>query len=137
MKYRLLAFTCSVFFAAIALASTECEYLWPEGRMPNAQPHQVGATTAETGMTGFKADDFRRPYLDWFDPPAAAGKTDICMILISGGGYYSCCDVSLVERWRKKLTAMGVTCVSLTYRTPRPKGLPIHQSACSPWVQSP
>ena len=124
-----------VVCAAVALtiaasyAATEREYIWPEGKMPNAQPHQVGATTAEQKAPGYNADNYRRPYLDWFDQPSAENKTDICMILISGGGYNSCCDVGLVERWRKKLTAIGVNCVSLTYRTPRPKGIAIHQTA--------
>ena len=113
----------------VSHAAVEREYVWPEGKMPNAQPHQVGATTAEQKAPGYKADDYRRPYLDWFDPPAADKRTDVCMILISGGGYKCCCDVGLVERWRKKLTAIGVNCVSLTYRTPRPKGLAIHQTA--------
>ena len=126
-RFRFLV--AAVFAATAALAATEREYLWPDGKMPDAQPHQIGATTAEVKAPGYKADDFRRPYLDWFDPPAADAKTDVCMILISGGGYNNCCDVGLVERWRKKLTAFGVTCVSLTYRTPRPKGLPIHQTA--------
>ncbi len=112
-----------------AFAATEREYIWPDGKMPDAQPHQIGATTDETKQPGYKADDYRRPYLDWFEPPAAGVKSDICMILISGGGYFNCCDVGLVEQWRRKLTEIGVTCVSLTYRTPRPKGLPIYQSA--------
>ena len=115
--------------ALTAFAATEREYIWPKGLMPDAQPHQVGATTAETKAPGFKADDFRQPYLDWFDPPAADVRTDVCMILISGGGYKCCCDVKLVEQWRRKLTEIGVNCVSLTYRTPRPEGLPIWQSA--------
>jgi acetyl esterase/lipase len=129
MKLSSVVFSCSIIVSAMSFAATEREYIWPDGRMPDAQSHQIGATTAETKMPGFKADDFRRPYLDWFDPPSGENKTDICMILISGGGYFSCCDVTLVERWRKKLTALGISCVSLTYRTPRPKGLPIHQSA--------
>lgn len=112
-----------------AFAATEREYIWPDGKMPDAQPHQIAATTAETKLPDYKADDYRRPYLDWFEPPAADVKSDICMILISGGGYFNCCDVGLVEQWRRKLTEIGVTCVSLTYRTPRPNGLPIHQSA--------
>lgn len=119
----------AVFSVSAAFATTEREYIWPDDKMPDAQPHQIAATTAEVKKPGFKADDFRRPYLDWFDPPTESNKTDMCMILISGGGYKSCCDVSLVERWRKKLTALGVTCVSLTYRTPRPKGMPIYKSA--------
>ena len=124
-----------VVCAAVALtiaasyAAVEREYIWPEGKMPDAQPHQVGATTAEQKAPGYKADDYRRPYLDWFDQPSAENKTDICMILISGGSYKSCCDVGLIERWRKKLTAIGINCVSLTYRTPRPEGIAIHQTA--------
>ena len=51
------------------------------------------------------------------------------MILISGGSYTSWCDVSLVENWAKKFTELGFQCVSLIYRTPRPTGLPIYQSA--------
>ena len=122
---------CAVMALSITVsfAATEREYIWPDGKMPNAQPHQVGATTAEQKAPGYNADNYRRPYLDWFDQPSAENKTDICMILISGGGYNSCCDVGLVERWRKKLTAIGVNCVSLTYRTPRPKGIAIHQTA--------
>ena len=105
------------------------EYIWPENAMPDAQAHQVGATTAEQKAPGYNAEGFRRPYLDWFDPPPAGVKTDACMILISGGGYKCCCDMGLVEQWRRKLTEIGVSCVSLTYRTPRPEGLPIHQTA--------
>ena len=111
------------------MEAAQREYLWPDGKMPDAQPHQVGATTAEQRQPGYRADNYRRPYLDWFEPPAADGKTDVCMILISGGGYNCCCDVKLVERWRRKFTKMGVSCVSLTYRTPRPKGMAIHQTA--------
>ena len=126
---RWIAGVAAALSVTVAFAATEREYIWPEGRMPNAQPHQIGATTAEVGSKGFKAEDYRRPYLDWFEMPAGGRKSDICMILISGGGYNSCCDVRLVERWRRKFTAMGVRCVSLTYRTPRPKGLAIHQTA--------
>ena len=134
MKNRNSAAATFVFAVAalavtVSFAATEREYIWPDGKMPDAQSHQVGATTAEQRSPGYNADNYRRPYLDWFDPPAADKRTDICMILISGGGYKCCCDVGLVERWRKKLTAIGVNCVSLTYRTPRPKGIPIHQTA--------
>ena len=131
MKMGWMRLCCMLLALAgwTAFAATEREYIWPEGKMPDAQPHQIGATTVEVKAPGYKADDFRRPYLDWFDPPAADVKTDVCMILISGGSYNNCCDVSLVENWRQKLTALGVSCVSLTYRTPRPKDLPIYQTA--------
>ncbi|MDD4172958.1 MAG: alpha/beta hydrolase [Kiritimatiellae bacterium] len=34
-----------------------------------------------------------------------------------------------IDRAAKKFTELGFVCVSLTYRTPRPQGLPIYQSA--------
>ncbi|MCQ2164876.1 MAG: alpha/beta hydrolase, partial [Bacteroidales bacterium] len=61
--------------------------------------------------------------------PAPEVRTDICMILISGGGYNNCCDVGLVEKWHQEFTKMGIQCVNFVYRTPRPEGLPIYQTA--------
>ena len=133
---RMLAAIASALLGSAAFGAPasyakpiEREYIWPDGKMPDAQPQQVAATVAEAESEGFKADDFRRPYLDWFELPPADVRTDVCMILISGGGYIHCCDMHIVEDWRRKLTDIGVICVSLTYRTPRPKGLPIYQSA--------
>ncbi len=117
------------FAAGLASFGGEKVYLWPEGRMPDAQPHQIAAMTDESKAEGFNPDEWRRPYIEWYDAPAAEGKTDACMILISGGGYYNCCDGKLVEEWHKKLSALGVTCVKLVYRTPRPNGIAIWQSA--------
>ena len=112
-----------------AFAATEREYIWPDGKMPDAQPHQIAAMTDVSRAQGFTADEWRKPYLEWCDAPAAEGKTDVCMILISGGSYNNCCDVGLVKDWQRKLTALGVTCVNFVYRTPRPNGLPIYQTA--------
>jgi dienelactone hydrolase len=53
------------------------------------------------------------------------------MLLISGGGYHNCCDGAWIDQVAEKFTDLGFVCVNLTYRTPRPKGLPIYQSA---WV---
>ena len=88
--------------------------------MPDAQDHQIAAMTNEKEKGKF-------PYLDWREAPSK--PNGCCMILISGGGYNCCCDVGLVETWAKKFTAAGFQCVNFVYRTPRPKGLPIHQSA--------
>ena len=122
---------CMVFAYAVwtTFAATEREYIWPDGKMPDAQPHQIAAMTDVSRAPGFAADEWRRPYVEWYDAPAAEGKTDVCMILISGGSYNNCCDVGLVKDWQKKLTALGVTCVNFVYRTPRPNGLPIYQTA--------
>ena len=115
-KTMLLGAFCAVAFAAFA----EREYIWPDGKMPDAQDHQIGAMTNEKEKGKF-------PYLDWC--PVPEKPNGCCMILISGGGYESCCDVGLVKEWEKKFTAAGFQCVNFVYRTPRPKNLPIYQSA--------
>ena len=115
-KTMLLGAFCAVAFAAFA----EREFIWPEGKMPDAQGHQIGAMTNEKEKGKF-------PYLDWC--PVPEKPNGCCMILISGGGYESCCDVGLVKEWEKKFTAAGFQCVNFVYRTPRPKNLPIYQSA--------
>ena len=107
----------------------EQEALWPKKKMPHAQDTQIAAMRDETRAPGFKPEKHRMPYLEWFDAPAPAVDKDVCMILISGGGYSSTCDSKLITLWRDTFTAMGVQCVSLVYRTPRPEGLPIYQTA--------
>ena len=115
-KTMLLGAFCAVAFAAFA----EREFIWPDGKMPDAQDHQIGAMTNEKEKGKF-------PYLDW--GPVPEKPNGCCMILISGGGYESCCDVGLVKEWEKKFTAAGFQCVNFVYRTPRPRNLPIYQSA--------
>ena len=118
----------SVFITLSAFAA-EREYIWPKGKMPDLQEHQIAAMTDVSRVDGFKPDKYRKPYLDWCEAPAADVDNHCCMILISGGGYYSCCDVEKVETWRQRLTELGFHCVNFVYRTPRPEGLPIYQSA--------
>jgi len=101
-------------------AAAEREFIWPEGKMPDAQPHQVAAMTDEK-------EKGAAPYLDWC--PAPEKPNGCCMILISGGGYTSCCSVGLVKMWERKFTDIGFQCVNFVYRTPRPKGLAFYQSA--------
>ena len=118
----------STSFAAAEWRHGERQAIWPEGKMPDFQEHQIGAMTDESRAPGFLADDHRMPYIQWCPPPAS-NRTDLCVILISGGGYWSCCDVGYVKHWCEKFTSIGVQCVNLVYRTPRPKGLKIHRSA--------
>ena len=125
MKIRIIAALLAA--AAFAAGAGEHIYLWPDGKMPNAQPHQIAASTEDARAKGFKADEWRRPYIEWCEPPAK--PNGCCMILISGGGYNCYCDVGLIRMWNKKFTEQGFQCVTFVYRTPRPKGLPIHQSA--------
>ena len=105
----------------------EREPLWPKGKMPDAQPGLTAVMTDEAKAPGYNPDNYRMPYLEWYDAPSPAIDKDVCMILISGGGYNNTCDYKLIKLWRETFTALGVQCVSLVYRTPRPEGLPIYQ----------
>lgn len=107
----------------------ERETVWPKGKMPHRQDHQIAAMTDEAGEPGFKADRHRVAYLEWFERPDEAVRNGACMILISGGSYECCCDVKLVKLWHETLTRQGIQCVNFVYRTPRPVGLPIYQTA--------
>ena len=106
----------------------EREYIWPEGKMPDVQPHQIAAKTGEKKDAKFNAENFRRPYIDWYAPNSDR-KTDLCVITVSGGGFFSCCDAERLQPAIDRFVQAGITVADLTYRTPRPKGLPIHQSA--------
>ena len=97
--------------------------------MPDKQDHQIAAMTNETSQKDFKADKHRVAYLEWFDAPAKDIHNGGCMILISGGSYQNCCDVGLIKKWNEEFTKLGFQCVNFVYRTPRPVGLPIYQSA--------
>ncbi len=117
-----IVMTCWALLTVAAFAG-EKEYLWPKDKMPDRQTHQIAALTDEK-------EKGTAPYIEWYDVPAEGLKTDACVILISGGGYACQCDISYVkEAWPKALTSAGVRCVNLVHRTPRPKGLPIYQSA--------
>jgi len=106
---------------------SEKEYIWPEGRIPDFQPQQVAAKYAETLAPDFKADANRRPYIEWYAPDPAK-KTDLCVLFVSGGGFGTCCDAARLQPAIDRFVREGVTVVNLTYRTPRPEGLPIYQS---------
>ena len=121
MNIRSLRPLAFVALCAAALAAfAEREFIWPEGKMPDAQPHQIAVMTNEK-------EKGTVPYLDW--RPAPEKPNGCCMILISGGGYNCCCDVGLVQMWERKFTAIGFQCVNFVYRTPRPNGLAFYQSA--------
>ena len=106
----------------------EREYIWPDGKMPDVQAHQIAAKTGEKSSPDFKAENFRRPYIDWYAPNPEC-KTDLCVITISGGGFYTCCDAERLQPAIDRFVKAGYTVADVTYRTPRPNGLPIHQSA--------
>ncbi len=126
MKKR---FFLLLLLVCLPLAAQQRQYIWPKGQMPDAQPQQIAAMTDEANAPGFKPDKHRIPYLEWYAAPAADVDNDACMILISGGSYECCCDVGLIQYWKEELTRRGVQCVNFVYRTPRPEGLPIYQTA--------
>jgi acetyl esterase/lipase len=113
--------------AAVLVSAGERVALWPDGKIPDFQPQQIAATTQEVKTPEFKAAEYTMPYLDWYEAPAE--KNGAAMLLISGGGYQNCCDGVWIDRAAKRFTELGFVCASLTYRTPRPQGLPIYQSA--------
>ena len=128
MKQRRIFLVASLLFT-LGIFASERETIWPKGKMPDAQEHQIAAMTDEAGKKDFKADKHRVAYLEWYDAPAQDVKTGGCMILISGGSYQKCCDVGLIKQWCERFTELGFQCVNFVYRTPRPVGLPIYQSA--------
>ncbi len=118
-----------LIFCSLQAFALERELIWPKGKMPDPQDHQIAAMTNEVGAKGFKPEKHKVAYLEWFDAPDPSVRKDVCMILISGGSYQNCCDVGLIDYWQKELTKIGVQCVNFVYRTPRPVGLPIYQTA--------
>ena len=131
-----LALAAGMSFAAAPWRNGERVPLWPEGKIPDFQAHQVGVMTDEQWKPGgkwgekdpsFDAAAHRMPYIEWFSAPTNANGG--CMILVSGGSYQNCCDVNLIRIWRTRFTELGYQTVNLVYRTPRPKGLPFYQSA--------
>lgn len=125
---RILSILC-IICIALSLQAQERKTIWPKGKMPDAQPHQIAAMTDEAGAKGFMPDKHRIAYIEWFEAPPKEKHNGGCMILISGGGYYNCCDVGLIKQWKEVFTDLGFQCVNFVYRTPRPEGLAIYQSA--------
>ena len=124
-----ITFLLIAFLSIINLFAQERETIWPKGKMPNRQAHQIAAMTDEAGQKDFNADKHRIAYLEWYKAPSKETKNGGCMILISGGGYDSCCDVGLIKKWNEEFTKLGFQCVNFVYRTPRPTGLSIYQTA--------
>lgn len=123
-KTAIIFLLLSLGFTAVA---AEIQKIWPEGKMPDPQGHQIAAMTDRTGQKDFNPDEYRTAYLEWFDAPVKSNGG--CMILISGGSYQCCCDMKLIKLWNETFTSLGFQCVNFVYRTPRPEGLPIYQSA--------
>ena len=121
MKKTILLFT--VVLSAVVCRG-EREYIWTEGKMPDANDRQFACMTDEKG----EAASNRVAYLDWLKKPD--NPNGAILIMISGGSYNNCCDVGLVRReWPNTFLPAGYQLVNFVYRTPRPENLPIYQSA--------
>ncbi len=127
MKRKAFLLVLLLWECSLAMAQ-DIQPLWPSlKKMPDAQPHQIAAMTDVSLANGFLPQKHRMPYLQWYAAPEHPNGA--CMILISGGAYQNCCDIRPVAQWEEALTALGFQCVNLVYRTPRPQGLPVYQSA--------
>ena len=86
------------------------ENVWPEGKMPDRQDHQVV------------------PYLEWHMPKELT--TQAIQIIYSGGAYNgNNPDGFEVAPARRYLNERGMAVVTMKYRTPRPKGIAKHITA--------
>ena len=69
-----------LFAVSLSMAAQERIPIWPKGKMPDPQGHQIAAMTDEADCAGFNPDKYRIPYLEWFEKPVNPNGT--CMILI-------------------------------------------------------
>ena len=132
MKRLMVAIGASLCCGALTAGgfkiSDDRQPLWPDGKIPDYLEQQIAAPVQEASAPGFDRAAHRMPYLEWSEAPKGK-KTDACMILISGGGYGCTCDGPAFKALERKLLDNGITCVWLWYRTPRPQGLAIYQTA--------
>ena len=63
------------------------------------------------------------PFLHWYNMPSSPNGT--VAILLGGEDYNDAPNLALLDEWAATLTARGVQCVALMYRTPRPAS-PLH-----------
>ena len=117
-------------FGPLSPSAKPCErqYVWPDGKMPDAQPGAVAEKMAVVQSKGFDRSKHVRPFIDWY-APNPSNRTDLCVMTVSGGGFMHCCDAARLQPAIDRLVAAGITVADVTYRTPRPQGLPIHQWA--------
>ena len=113
---------------AVSAVANERMQIWPKGKMPYFQPQQVAQKRGLDGRMVFDPAEPKGPFIEWY-VPAASNRTQTCVLVLSGGGFNTCCDVRRLQPAIDRFVRAGLTVANLTYRTPRPQGLPIHQSA--------
>ena len=111
-------FTCSMTQAVPDPQVVSQEDLWPSlGEIPGYSASQFAAYAEDADAPGFDPAAHRMPYIQWFNRPANPNGT--CALIITGEDYNSCPESGPMREWVQKLTARGIQCVGLVYRTPR------------------
>lgn len=115
----------------VSMAAEETDLWNALSDIPHYQESQIAIQPNMKSSTTYRIDKRGMPYLRWYSKPSNSASPMPCIILVSGGAYNNIGDFSqgFYGDWQKKLTAAGIQCVDLFYRTPRPEGLPIYQSA--------
>lgn len=117
-------------FGPLSPSASPCdrEEIWPRGCMPYFQTNQVAEKAEVVARPGFDPSAHRFPFIEWY-LPASSNRTSTCVMFVSGGGFYACCDAARLQPAIDRFVRAGITVANLTYRTPRPEGSPIYQSA--------
>lgn len=111
-------FTCTMTQAIPDPQVVSQDNLWPsQANIPGYSASQFAAYAEDATAPGFDPSAHRMPYMQWFDHPANPNGT--CALLITGEDYNSCPESGPMREWVQKLTARGIQCVGLVYRTPR------------------
>ena len=111
-------FTCTMTPAIPDPQVVLQENVWPSlGEIPGYSASQFAAFAEDADAPGFDPAAHRMPYIQWFDRPANPNGT--CALIITGEDYNSCPEFGPMREWVQKLTARGIQCVGLVYRTPR------------------
>jgi len=57
-----------ILFSSLALARERIA-VWPKGKMPDSQEHQIAAMTNEASEKGFNPNKHRTAYIEWYEAP--------------------------------------------------------------------
>ena len=63
-------FIISALLMTMSLNAGDRVKVWPKGKMPHCQEHQIAAMTDEADKEGFNPDKHRTAYIEWYDAPA-------------------------------------------------------------------
>ncbi|MDD5871794.1 MAG: hypothetical protein PUC77_09990, partial [Bacteroidales bacterium] len=68
---------CVAMLASTMFAwAGDVEQVWPKGKMPDSEPHQIAAMLDEANRPDFDPDRHRVAYIEWMPAPDKAVRTD-------------------------------------------------------------